>query len=244
MDHTPSAIRLGFAAEIIVMGKACHVSHYFEGCSIRQLSSSSLLAGKSTNIWNWSSVAEAIYLTSNLKMRNFKSGSCKPLLSAFGSAVVWLWVKLKVGSYHPEKLGAWHINFRNTICVFLRFFLSTILNLCFWSKPDQETIYCWIGRWQIEMLLQSTTQRKRSNLDSYKVAGIHWSEELKLVWLFVEIIDQPKLWGICLVKSLDFTIIIMKAYYYIVYYVSPIFNCWSFLQIVHKGNSMKTSMTT
>ena len=92
MDHTFSAIRVGFAAEIIVMGKAGHVSHYFEGCSIRQLSASWLLAGESMNIWNCSSVAEAIYLTSNLKMRNFKSGSFKPLLSAFGSAIVCLWV--------------------------------------------------------------------------------------------------------------------------------------------------------
>ena len=59
------------------------------------------------------------------------------------------------------------------------------------------------------MLLQSTTQSKWSNADN-KVAGIHWSEELKLVWLFVEIIDQPKLWGMCLVKSLLFIMIIMK----------------------------------
>ena len=66
------------------------------------------------------------------------------------------------------------------------------------------------------MLLQSTTQMKRSNLDSNNVGGMHWSEELKLVWLFVEIIDQPKLWGMCLGESLAFTIIIMKVYYYIV----------------------------
>ena len=91
------------------------------------------------------------------------------------------------------------------------------------------------------MLLQSTTQMKWSNPDSNKAAGIHWSEELKFVWLFVEIIDQPKLWGMCLVKSLAFTIIIMKVYYCIVYYVSPILHCWSFLQIVHKGHSMITT---
>ena len=146
-------------------------------------------------------------------MGNFKSGSFKPLLSAFGSAIVCLWIKLKVGSYHPEKLRAWHINFRNTICLFLCFFLSTCLNVCLWSKPDQETSYRWIGRCQIEMLLQSTTQMKRLNPDSNEAAGIHWSEEYNLVWLFVEIIDQPKLWGMCLVKSLDFTIVIMQVYY-------------------------------
>ena len=176
-------------------------------------------------------------------MRSFKSGSFKPLLRTFGSAIVCLWVKLKLGSYYPEKLGTWHINLRYTICLFLWLFFSTWLNLCLWSKPGQETSYCWIGRWQIEMLLQSTTQMKRSNLDSFKVAGIHWSEDYKLVWLFVEIIDQPKLCGMCLVKSLDFTIIMMKVYYCNYYYVSPIFHCWSFLQIVHKGNSMKSSMT-
>ena len=59
------------------------------------------------------------------------------------------------------------------------------------------------------MLLQSTTQMKWSNADN-KVAGIHWSEELKLIWLFVEIIDQAKLWGMCLVKSLLFIMIIIK----------------------------------
>ena len=149
LNHTFSAIRVGFAAEIIVMGKAGHISHYVEGCSTPQLSSSSLLAGESTNIWNWSSVAEAIYLTSNLKMRNFRSGSFKPLLSAFGSAIVFLWDKLKVGSYYPEKLGTWHINLRYTICLFLWLFFSTWLQLCFWSWPDQETSYCWIGRLEI-----------------------------------------------------------------------------------------------
>ena len=61
LDQTFSAIRVGFAAEIIVMGKVGHISLYLEGCSTRQLSSNWLLAGESMNIWNWSSVAEAIY---------------------------------------------------------------------------------------------------------------------------------------------------------------------------------------
>ena len=159
------------------MGKAGHISHYLEGCSIRQLSSSSLLAGESTNIRNWSSVTVAIYQVSNLEMRNFKSGSFKPLLSFFGSAIDCLWVKLKLGSYYPDKLRTSRINLSYTICLFLWFFFWTWLNLCLWSRPNQETSYCCIGRWQIQILLQSTTQMKRSNPDSNKVAGIYWRGE-------------------------------------------------------------------
>ena len=60
------------------------------------------------------------------------------------------------------------------------------------------------------MFIQGSTQMERWNPDGNKPSRIHWREELKLVYVFVEIIGQPKLWGMCLVKSLVFIMIIMK----------------------------------
>ena len=66
----------------------------------------------------------------------------------------------------------------------------TWLKLSFWSRCDHERNYCCIGRCQIKMVHQTSTQIKGSHARGDKEAGKHWSDEFKLLWVCMGIIDQ------------------------------------------------------
>ena len=59
------------------------------------------------------------------------------------------------------------------------------LNLSLWSRYDHITNYRYIGRSEVEELLQSTTQIKRSNPPGEKLHWTHWSGEFNLVFLWL-----------------------------------------------------------